>query len=187
MRETLICAVVAMVLAVSGIAQAATVVVDLHGDKDGFGIGVLDGEGFDYEAVGPSDGDGTDEWFWGDQSWIHTYDISPLDGPIVNASIEIFHGGDGQFGLSEVFINDISVGFLTDAEASNNYAVLDTLDLIPVIALLDGSDAITVQVSCSGDGWVLDYSELTVSSIPEPSTICLLGLGGLMLRRRKSA
>ena len=189
MRETSVCVVVAMILAIGSVAQADTVIVDLHGDKDGFGIGVMDGEGFDWNDItGVSDSDGTDEWLFGTRFWSHTYDVSSLDGPIIEASIEIFHGGDGSYVPSEVFVNDVSVGFLTDADDAGNYAALDTFDLAPdIIAKLTGNDTIEVQ-TVSIDGWVLDYSELRVSSIPDPATVLLLGIGGLgLLHRRKNA
>lgn len=186
MRETSACVIVAMILAIGSVARADTDIVNLHGDKDGFGIGVMDGEEFDYWLVVP-DGDGTDKWFFGTQSWSHTYDKSSLDGPIIEASIEIFHGGDGLYGPAEVFVNDVSVGLLTDVDDTGNYAALDTFDLAPgIIAELTGNDTIEVRTTII-DGWVLDYSELTVLSIPDPATVLLLGLGGLsLLRRRKS-
>lgn len=49
-------------------------------------------------------------------------------------------------------------------------------------ALLD-CEMLGYTVSSVGDGVGL----LTVSSVPEPATLCLLGLGGLLLRRRKRA
>lgn len=175
------------ILVLSSLAQGSTV-VDLIGDKDGFGLGVLDGQGFDWTTVGLGDGDGTDVWRHGDFSWNHTYDLLSLGGPVASASLAIFHGGDGFGSLSEVFVNGTSVGFLTDLDdvgPAYNYAALDVLDLTPYVGLLAGADTINVQVASSDDGWVLDYSELTVSSIPEPATMALLGLGGLLLRRRK--
>jgi hypothetical protein len=171
------------------IVNADVVLTDLYGDKDGFGIGVPDGDTFDWMAVGPSDGDGTDQWRTGNYSWLHTYNISSLDGPIVEASLELFHGGDGQFAPSEVFVNGISVGLLTVADGialGANYAFLDIIDLTPAITSLGGSDNISVSVSAGGDGWVLDYSELTIKSIPEPASLGLLALvsGGIFFTRR---
>jgi PEP-CTERM motif-containing protein len=190
MRETSICVVVAVILAIGSVAQATAIIVDLYGDKDGFGIGVLDGEEFlRSDITGVSDGDLTDEWINGTQPWSHTYDFSSLDGPVVEASIEIFHGGDGSQGPSEVSINGVFVGFLTDVEnGGHDYAALDTFNLTSdAIETLTGNDTITVQTYFL-DGWVLDYFELTVTSIPDPATVLLLGLGGLgLLRRRKSA
>lgn len=175
-----------------GMVSAAPTLTSIIGDKDGFGLGVTDGQAFNYNLVGSGDGDGTDVWMWGDKSWVHTLDLSQLDGPITSASLEIFHGGDGWYSTSEVFVNDVFVGYLTDAEeSSTNLASLDILDLTPYISLIGTSNILTIEVSRSGDGWVLDYSELTVNSsvVPAPGASILVGIGLLTvryLRNRKS-
>ena len=39
----------------------------------------------------------------------------------------------------------------------------------------DTADTITIDVVLDGDGWALDYSELTVTGIPLPAPFLLLG------------
>ncbi len=181
--------------AISSFASA-TVIVDQIGDDDGFGIGATHGSAFDWAAVGAGDGDGTDVWMHGDQTITHTYDISGL-GTITSATLELFTGGQGLNGLTSVYIDNVLVGELTDGDNAGpgyNYAWLDTFDLMSFASLLDGANELTIDVQSSGDGWVLDYSRLTISdevaAVAEPASIALLGLGlaGLgATRRRKQA
>ena len=174
--------VVTLSLGIAGIASALTL-VDLHGDKDGFGIGVLPDQSFDFTAVtSEADDDGfTDQWVSGTQSWSHTYDISGL-GSIQQAKLEVFTGGQGWYGQSELYVDGEYVGLLTDGDTFDsspgaNIARLDVFDLTAFASVLDGAETITVVTQNSGDGWVLDYSELTISDVPEPGTLFLLGVG----------
>ena len=61
--------------------------------------------------------------------------------------------------------------------------------MTPFLGLLNGAETIRVDTALGGDGWVLDYSELTVEGdvVPEPTTLGLLGFGlaGLAARARR--
>lgn len=172
----------------------ATVIVDQIGDADGFGIGAVADATFDWTTIGAGDGDGTDVWVYGDQTFTHSYDISGL-GSITSASLEIFTGGQGWTGLSSLYIDGSLVGQLTDGDQNANIARLDVFDLMSYAALLDGANTLTIDTTASGDGWVLDYSKLTISdednsaSVSEPASLSLLGLGliGLGFARKKKA
>ena len=172
-------------------AMAGTL-VDLYGDKDGLGIGVLANEGFDWNSVGPADGDGTDVWRYGSQSWSQTYDLSGV-GAVTSAKIEVFHGGLGYDGLAELYLGSYFLGYLSDGDDVGddyNYAKVDVFtfsDAGMLAELLDGQADFSIVAPSGGDGWALDYAELTINPVPIPGAVWLLGSGlvGLAgLRRR---
>jgi hypothetical protein len=165
----------------------AAIITDLVGDMDGFGIGATHGSSFDWQSVGPGDGDGTDVWSSSDLTLYHNYDLTGL-GPITSVSLEVFTGGQGYYGLSSIYLNDQLLGTLTDGDTWDTYggegqniAWLDVFDLSSYIPLFTGSNSVTIDVN-SGDGWVMDYSRLIIetaenTNVPEPGTLALLGLG----------
>ena len=168
-------------------AQAA--VLGSLGDKDGYGIGATHGASFDFSSVGAGDGDGTDVWVFGDQSFTMTVNTAGVaSAPALQ--LEIGHGGDGLGALTKVFIGATQIGVLTDGDDAGpgyNYYFRDVLDLTPYKALLTGSTTLRFDVATSGDGWALDFIEL--KAVPEPSTVILFlaGLLGLGLLRRRQA
>ena len=177
-------AIAAFLFGIAGAAQALTV-TSIVGDKDGYGLGVNPGEFLDWTSVGSGDGDGTDVWFHGPQSWTHTYDISSI-ADIDSISLEIVTAGTGTTGITgQIYLYSTYIG---DVSGGSNYSYLNTYDLIAYESLFDGSDTLTITVS-SGDGWAMDYSELEFSGspVPEPTTIFLLGSGliGIAGFRRK--
>ncbi len=193
MKKSIVLITAVLIIAMTSIATANTV-TSLYGDKDGFGIGVLPDQGFDWGSViqGAGDPSNTDIWMYGTQSWVHSYSLSGL-GAITGAAFEIMTGGQGLGELSNLYINSQFVGTLTDGDDTGpmyNYARLDVFNLMPFVSYLTGTDTIQV-VTSGGDGWVLDYSQITLSdnatTVPEPTTMLLLGLGlmGLARVRRK--
>jgi len=180
-----------LILSLSNIASAG-LIIDQIGDADGFGIGASSGESFDWATIGSGDGDGTDQWGLGDRNISHTYDISGL-GTITSASLEIFTGGQGLEGPTSLYLDGSFVGLLTDGDdvgPGYNYAWLDSFNLLSFAHLLSGSNVLTIDVAGGGDGWVLDYSRLTISdeitSVPEPSVVALLlsGLAAIFFAQR---
>ena len=174
---------------------SASIVTDLIGDKDGLGLGLTDGDGFRYTDVGSGDGDGTDVWRLSDYTYSHTYSLAGL-GALTSASLEIAAGGIGFSAVASVLVNGTLVGTLTDGDdvgPAYNYYFVDMIDLASVLGSLDGADSVTIDVVLSGDGWALDYSELTVTgtsaAVPLPASLALMlgGLGALGVARRRAA
>ncbi len=186
-KKLVVALVMGLFISTSGVANSATV-TSLYGDKDGFGIGFMPNQTFSnsYPSLSKNDpadtGTITDSWMLGDQTWSHTYDISGL-GTISSASIEIFTLGQGWHGISSLYLDGSYVGDLTDGDNSGaylrtNWARLDIFDLTPYISLLNGANSITIDTyGTNNDQWALDYSELSVSSVPIPGAIWLLGSG----------
>ncbi len=186
---------------------AASTITDLYGDRDGFGIDVHEGEWFNFQKIQGSSGEysqfPTDEWSTRGilelgLGWTHTYSLDDF-GPLTFASLEIFTGGQGDYGPSQLYLGTTFVGTITSD--GGTFAHRHVLDLSPYLDLLDGSDTFKLVTALSSDGWVdnwvLDYSALTVSdsasvsSVPLPSSLLLLAGGCLGLwscrkgRRRK--
>ena len=174
-------------------ANAGLIEVQI-GDEDGFGLGTLPDESFPLSTLQTGDGDGTDLWFFGNQSFSMSYDASDI-GTITSATLEVFAGGLGWLGIGSLYFDGTFVGQLTDGDIDanpNNYARLDLFDLMSFSSLLDGSDTFTIGTNMN-DGWALDYMKLTVQydshSVPEPGTLALLGIGlaGMGFSRRRRA
>lgn len=187
-------------LAVAPVAMSE--VTSLIGDKDGFGVGCPIESGRNYLDYGAYYADNrdvgdpafTDNWLLGDQSWTHGYSLGGMTP--LSASLEIFVAGveNNTAGSAGVSVGGTSVGTIQGVDGWYDVTRILTFD-VPV-NLLTGSDLVLVDVSSDWDGWIIDYSQLTIETdgangttpIPAPGAFVLGGLGivclNLMRTRR---
>ncbi len=130
---------IAACLVLTATSVSAAAITSLIGDKDGFGIGVHADESFLPGSLpgmdGPGDPDGTDKWFYNQQSIVHNYTLPVY--PINTARLEVFTGGQGfdpinpEGAPTSVFLNGTFIGYLTigdiytDLNALSNIARKD--------------------------------------------------------------
>ena len=143
-NRTRICSLLLALLGLSGVANAGSIVAQL-GDEDGFNLGTLADETFPLSFLPPDDGDGTDLWVLGTQTFTLSYDVSGL-GTITAASLEVFAGGLGWLGIGSLHLDGDYVGQLTDGDIDatlNNYARLDIFNVLPFSSSFDGNTSVT--------------------------------------------
>jgi autotransporter-associated beta strand protein len=102
--------------------------------------------------------------------------------------------GGVVFNGNVINFNDLSVGALTvgdytlfSSDTANEYSglTLSGSDIIAGLTIGSGLEAYTDKLQVSGNNIVLD---ITAAPVPEPTTVALIGLGGLaalVIRRRK--
>lgn len=198
LRKWLVAVVVAAAVAP---ASMSAQVVDLLGDKDCFGLGGSCPDGtrwrddlggtFFTSNQGPGDPAFTDIWFTPTGlSWTHTY---ALPASVTSASLVFRTAGIADFrGPWNVTVNGNLAGTIPTNVSANAFQEVLTRTFVIDPLWLTGNDLVALNTN-GGDGFSIDYSELTlnVSAVPEPSTLLLLAGGlavlGAATRRRRQA
>jgi hypothetical protein len=185
----------ALILNVTPSVKAAVTIIDLQGDKDGFGVGCPIATGLHYTDYGyywadyreMSDPSFTDFWYEGDKTWTHTYDLMSMIPS--SATLELYVAGlaDNPAWNANVLFNGINIGTIPAEYSANDLTRILTFN-VP-IGLLTGSDGVSIDINNSDDGYTIDYSQLTIQTIPAPGAIVLCGFGTALigwLRKRRT-
>jgi len=202
-------AIMVLVFVATGPAFAAMTVVDLVGDKDGFGLpggappvpvsGTWTGYGgtFGGDYRGAGDPLFTDIWEF------EQTPEGPLCSPIVythsyilpatplSATLWINEAGmsDGR-GPWDVSFNGSSVGQIGVYTFPDEAETFKLLSFAIPVGLLTGSDTVTLTyLDTDGEGFAINFSELSVDVIPAPGAVILGSIGVSLvswLRRRRT-
>lgn len=183
-----------------GAAQASTI-VSMVGDMDNFGLtaegpNAPDGSGWSTDLGGSfgfpslyqeaSDPSFTDKWDADvDVTYQHGY---VLDGPVVSADLELHVAGIADDrGPWDVFFNNTLIGVIGQYSESNAFERTRTLNFSVPVNLLTSNDTILLAINnpTVTDGYSINYSKLTIETVPEPGTIAAVSLGFAALARRR--
>jgi PEP-CTERM motif-containing protein len=86
-----------------------------------------------------------------------------------------------------VSFDGTSIGTIAHNTDANAFQEVLTYTFAVPIGLLNGADTVLINTG-SGDGFSIDYSQLTVNTtatVPEPASILLLGSGLVVAFRRR--
>jgi hypothetical protein len=189
---------VGVFLALASVSSAAITITDLIGDKDGFGLGVPIESGLHYlnyangcyyrDDREPDDPPFTDIWSQictspFDRSWTHSYVLDIGDFILDSATLEIFVAGIADYAdwTAYVSVDGTGVGTIPgigppfpEQGDPNPHDITRLLTFDIPLDLIDGCESVLLDVYGNGhhDGYVVDYSELTIIAVEPPEPPC---------------
>jgi hypothetical protein len=186
--------VLILLITVTGNTNAA--ITSLVGDKDGFGVSgapavPANGLGFvsdlggtfftDYRSASDlTNAPFTDIWDApGSFSYTQSYILGGLTPTSAALDIQIAGIHDiNQATAYNLYYNGTSVGVIPSNPDSNNFEEVKLYSFVIPLNLLSGSDQVSLS-GTGGDGYIINFSELTIqtNAVPEPSTMLLLSFG----------
>lgn len=181
-------------------AAASANVVSLVGDKDGSFLGAPFADGVswiglggvfftDYRGAGDlATAPHTDRWATtppvNPADWTHAY---VLDGAPVSANLQLNIAGFADIAGPASLLVDGDL--LTTFDFPGQFDTTHVLNVAVPLAYIDGSTAFSLVPASEGDGYIIDFTELSIvtRSVPEPGSLALVGavLAGLGLARRR--
>ena len=207
-ERAVVTTITTILLAAASRADATIFITSLVGDKDGFGLsgapavpadGTLWRDGLggvfftDYRDAGDlANAPFTDIWFAGsDISYTLNYSLSGLTPVAAQLSLQIAGiadpVGNPSRGPWNVFANGTLLGQIPQNSSANAFQEIKIYNFNMPVALLTGADSILLRINVpdAGDGYSINYSELTIAAVPEPSVVALAGLGALAVAARR--
>ncbi|MBN2569009.1 MAG: PEP-CTERM sorting domain-containing protein [Deltaproteobacteria bacterium] len=173
-----------LVIFFTGTAGAYT--LDLHGDKDGFGVGVPIGDGYHYLEYGAYYTDNRDAseqsttdtdcwWTSANISWTHTYTL-PVES-IIWVQLDVYVAGivNESDWYADVFVDGYKFDAIDGIDGADDLTRLLTFNL-PVEPFIDGETTFSIAPYTIGDpgtvdGFIMDYAELRAGLVDQPTDV----------------
>jgi hypothetical protein len=119
---------------------------------------------------------------WGHSTSGDDNDWATITFPEAVASVTIRHLDGSQFDSFDVRVDNVYWGSYTGID--NGEFWLET-----TFSGTAGS-VVTIDITSPASTWREDWGQLAIDwveadTVPEPTTLCLLGLGGLLLRKKR--